>query len=250
VRFLLIQYLNIGGNRFSGTLPSELSNLRQLRDLLISWNTVGVDYRNRDLRGTIPVEYFSTIVPNPNGRHLRSLQSNVDGASVARNGTASANLTSSGRRTEPAFPHLVNFSLSGTKITGSVPPPEIALATNLAVIRMGANRLMAPASLPTELGLLTNLFELDLAEVNLVSTIPSEFGNLVSLQKLKLQNNDLTGFLPSELSSLTSLSWFQVDGNVGLTGSVPSNICTLHQPTYLGCPETSLCGCDDCPACV
>jgi Leucine-rich repeat (LRR) protein len=221
--------LSVGGNQFSGTLPLELSNLRQLRDLNISWYSRVTDFRNRNLSGTIPVNYFRTVVPNSADGYV------------------------------PTFPRLQNFMLSHTKITGSVLPPEIELATNLQVIRMGENRLMAKGSLPTELGLLTNLVVLDLAEVNLVSTIPTELGNLVLLKELKLENNDLTGLLPSQLSSLTSLSLFQVHGNVGLSGSIPNNICTLHElgSRGIGCPndnvqdsgETSLCGCD-CPPCL
>ncbi|CAB9507067.1 LRR receptor-like serine threonine-protein kinase [Seminavis robusta] len=245
-----LRILNIGGNRLRGTLVSELAKLRQLRELKLSWPTVAADFRNRNLEGTIPVEYFVTRESEVNDTGgLRRLQSNDTEPPISdATGNASQVI-------EPTFPHLGSFWLSDTKITGTF-PSELAFLLKLTSIRMAENRQMTPVFLPTELGLLAGLDELDLAEINLQSTIPSELGRLAQLTTLKLQNNELTGKIPEELSALTNLEWFQVDGNVDLTGSVPQNLCGV-EIRGIGCAgdtvrdggETFLCGCE-CPPCA
>mmetsp|Transcript_6048 Transcript_6048/g.13476 ORF Transcript_6048/g.13476 Transcript_6048/m.13476 type:complete len:112 (-) Transcript_6048:265-600(-) len=60
-------------------------------------------------------------------------------------------------------------------------------------------------TLPTEVGLLTNL-EKFLVDLNRLSgTIPSQLGNLTNLERLFLGGNRLTGQMPTELGRLTNL---------------------------------------------
>ena len=59
--------------------------------------------------------------------------------------------------------------------------------------------------IPPELGNLTNLKTLNLANSRLIGSIPKELGNLSKLEKLYLYNNQLTGKIPQELGNLTNL---------------------------------------------
>jgi len=79
-------------------------------------------------------------------------------------------------------------------------------------------------SIPSEIGYLTNLTELNLYNNQLTGSIPPEIGNLTNLTYMNLGSNQLTGSIPSEIGSLTNLFAFVV-GNNQLTGIIPDEIC-------------------------
>ena len=56
--------------------------------------------------------------------------------------------------------------------------------------------------IPAELGSLTNLQTLDLADNQLTGEIPAELGNLINLESLYLTNNQLVGCIPEELRNV------------------------------------------------
>ena len=73
-------------------------------------------------------------------------------------------------------------------------------------------------SIPSELGDLASLRELDLYRNRLTGSIPSELGKLANLERLHLLTNQLTGPIPSELGNLANLQWLNLSANQ-LTGT-------------------------------
>ena len=69
-------------------------------------------------------------------------------------------------------------------------------------------------SIPSEIGLLTNLIKLSINHCNNIQSIPSEIGSLVNLQTLELKSNSNLTFIPWEIQNLISLE------NLNLTGSI------------------------------
>ena len=65
-------------------------------------------------------------------------------------------------------------------------------------------------TIPTELGLLTQLTVLEVYSTRLTGTIPSTLGNLIQLTSLGFWNNELTGTVPSVLCSISDIS-LQID---------------------------------------
>ena len=61
---------------------------------------------------------------------------------------------------------------------------------------------------------------MDLSANNLSGPIPSELGNLTALEELDLGPNDLSGPIPSELGNLTALRYLYLYGNA-LSGPIP-----------------------------
>ena len=61
-------------------------------------------------------------------------------------------------------------------------------------------------SIPSELGKLTQLQSLYLADNELTGSIPSELGEIRFLRKLELRNNKLSGTIPSEFLTYPFLS--------------------------------------------
>ena len=60
-------------------------------------------------------------------------------------------------------------------------------------------------TVPTELGLLSNLQRLELTQNSFTEELPSEIGNLENLTFMGLGRNSFWGPLPSELGKLTNM---------------------------------------------
>ena len=74
--------------------------------------------------------------------------------------------------------------------------------------------------IPSELGRLSSLLQLDLTSNELTGDIPAELGRLSDLRRLDGTNNKLTGKIPPELGSLASLDSLAFRGNQ-LSGEIP-----------------------------
>ena len=100
-------------------------------------------------------------------------------------------------------------------------------------------------SIPTELGLLSNLEVLFLEENMLSSTIPTELQSLQALEARELDNNQLTGSVDA-LAFGDSLEHLSLQGeNMYLTGTFPIAMCSFEVLNFT-C-SINLCGCDcDC----
>ena len=77
--------------------------------------------------------------------------------------------------------------------------------------------------IPPELGRLSNLRHLWLADNQLTGEIPPELGGLSNLTELSLSDNQLTGEIPPELGGLSNLQELYLGGNL-LTGCVPAGL--------------------------
>ena len=85
--------------------------------------------------------------------------------------------------------------------------------------------------LPTELGLLSQLEEIDMDSNALFGSIPSTLGNLKFLEVVDLDNNGLSGSIPQDLFQATALRVIDLDHNL-LTGVLHPDIADLSQLYY------------------
>jgi hypothetical protein len=90
-------------------------------------------------------------------------------------------------------------SIRTTSVVGSTIPSEIGLLTQLTVLDLSMNALAG--TIPSTLGLLTQLTSLQLSSNQLTGPVPSTFENLVQVTLLELYENQLTGTIPSSLCS-------------------------------------------------
>ena len=109
--------------------------------------------------------------------------------------------------------HLTALGLSGPL------PLEIGLLTSLTVLDLADNSITG--SLPSTIGLLTNIQELNMPGRSTSSLPPSQRS-----RSLQQQANNLSGALPSEVGSLTALQRMNLQGN-SLSGSIPTQIGKL-----------------------
>jgi len=142
-----------------------------------------------------------------------------------------------------------NMRVQNSQVTGQL-PSEIGLMARLRNMNLAYNALTG--TLPTSLGSLTELTTfVTLLNFPLSGTIPSEIGLITSLKTLLLAYTGLTGTIPSELGSMTSLSLLLVP-STSLTGPVPEELCFLRREELtsfrVDCGEVS-CSCcaDTCP---
>ncbi|KAL3508794.1 hypothetical protein ACH5RR_028195 [Cinchona calisaya] len=117
------------------------------------------------------------------------------------------------------LPYLQEFDVTRNYLSGRIPP--IWGTMKLVNLSLNGNRISG--TIPKEIGNISTLANLTLSFNQLSGTIPQELGNLKLLEKLTLSSNNWTGELPGTLVNLTSLKILWIaDSN--LLGSIPNFI--------------------------
>ena len=129
-------------------------------------------------------------------------------------------------------------SYTGASTVGTVQstiPTEIGILTQLTYLELQSVALVG--TIPSELGLLTQLSYLSVCCNAFTGTIPATLGNLIQLTALNFCCNQLTGTIPSALGQLTKLDNLVLSTNA-LTGNIiPSTFENLEQLTWLNLNE-------------
>jgi Leucine-rich repeat (LRR) protein len=109
-------------------------------------------------------------------------------------------------------------------------------------------------NIPSQIGKLTNLESLSIADAQLTGTLPTEMGYLTNLRRVWLSNNQLSGKVPSELQKLSQLELFKVHQNQ-LSGSIPDGVCQNvvaseydHKAVMADCDKVDCSCCAECGA--
>jgi hypothetical protein len=121
--------------------------------------------------------------------------------------------------------------------TGSTIPSEIGLLTQLTSLSFSSNSLTS--TIPSEVGLLTQLTHLSFFNNSLSSTIPSEIGLMTQLTELSFNYNSLTSTIPIEIGLMTQLTSLSFWGNL-LTSTISSEVGLLTQLESLSFDQNSL----------
>ncbi|ESR59470.1 hypothetical protein CICLE_v10014554mg [Citrus x clementina] len=136
------------------------------------------------------------------------------------------------------FPNLVTFRIWGTLLSGRI-PSEIGALSKLEDLDLYDNSL--PGTIPAEIGSLRNLLKLDLTNNILNGSIPLEFGNLKDLDELRLQGNKLDGLIPSSVGNLTNLTSLNLSLNQ-ISGRLPQEVGNLKNLVTLYLAYNNLVG--------
>ena len=70
--------------------------------------------------------------------------------------------------------------------------------------------------------------------------LPSELGRLGNLEEMEISLNRFQSTIPTELGDLSDLYWLDMNGNTGITGPVPSEFGRLSNLEYLDLSLTNV----------
>ncbi|KAA8538578.1 hypothetical protein F0562_028228 [Nyssa sinensis] len=226
--------LDMTSNSFSGSIPDTLGNLRLLKRLVIS---------NNSLTGGPSIRELGFLSSLTNCRNLEILAFSLNplnGAIPISFGNLSTSLRvfqAYGCKIKGDFPNgignlssLEAISLDINEFTGFI-PKTLGRLKQLEVLYLEHNRLQGP--IPDDLCQLNKLGNLFLSDNKLYGSIPTCLGEVKSLRNLYLNSNKLTSTIPSTLWSLTDLLGLNLSSNY-LSGHITSNIGNLKVITQLG----------------
>ncbi|GMY12468.1 probable LRR receptor-like serine/threonine-protein kinase At3g47570 [Fagus crenata] len=212
-----LQWFQIDGNQFTGSLPVSLANASELERFQVELN---------NFTGKISVHFGGL-------QHLMVFH-------VVGN-----NLGSGDADEMDFFQSLVNCSslrkldLSVNQLEGTLPNVLSNLSTQLTSLGIDENLIFG--EIPSGIGNLVNLTALSLSSNKLTGAIPSNIGNLQKLQRLFLIDNRLSGRLPITLGNLSLINELHLENN-RLQGTIPSSIGNCQNLLLLNLSQNNLNG--------
>eukprot|EP00980_Cylindrotheca_fusiformis_P001721 scaffold394_cov144-Cylindrotheca_fusiformis.AAC.2 len=213
--------LNLGLNELVGPIPSEIGNLQQLTYLHLGVNK---------LSGPIPSEIghlqqldeldlsfnkFSGPIPSEVG-HLQQLK-HLDLSFNTLSGPIPSEVGH--------LQQLKHLDLSINTLSGPI-PSEVGHLQQLEILEIFNNKFSGP--IPSEIGHLQQLMALSFIDNAFSGPIPSEIGHLQQLKSLNLASNKFSGPIPSEIGNLQQLESLNLASNK-FSGPIPSEIGHLQQ---------------------
>ena len=121
---------------------------------------------------------------------------------------------------------IVKLKLGRVGAVGTI-PTEVGLLTDLDALWFSSNDLTG--TVPSELGLLGKANTVYISKNSLEGTLPEELGNLSHLRHLLAYSNLLTGSLPTTLASITTISRLRVHDIEGLCGILPDFLHNVQE---------------------
>ena len=211
-----LEYFNLGNNFVTGTFPAFWALLGDLQGLDLHNNLLGSRYSSQEAQSHLmdcpQFDGLVSTIPSSLARLTKLKILCID-----------SNYLTGGFEAVSALTNLEYCYVHDNCLTGPLPP--LAALTNLRALYLGNNSFTGPIRL-RDINKLTNLTIFSVSGNKLTGRIPSAIGGLLVLQELDLSNNLLTGRVPPELSLLRHLLVLNVGSN-DLTSTLPWQLSRL-----------------------
>ncbi|XP_049936162.1 receptor-like protein 49 [Nymphaea colorata] len=200
----ILNFLDLGNNNISGSVPSWLWCMSSLLHLNLSNNMLTI------------LEEPMAVGTSSSSLVVLDLHSNLLGPDLPPFPPNAIFLDFSSNRYISTFPLSINspflfyLSLSNNNITGSI-PESLCNSEILNVLDLSNNSLVG--SIPYCLTNSSELFALDLRKNQLGGAIPDMFGSGCSLKILNLNSNRFGGSVPTSLSKCRALEVLDFSNN-------------------------------------
>uniref|UniRef100_A0A0D9VDR1 Receptor kinase-like protein Xa21 n=1 Tax=Leersia perrieri TaxID=77586 RepID=A0A0D9VDR1_9ORYZ len=208
-----LEYFGIANNNITGTIPESVGNLVNLEEL---------DMENNLLKGTIP-----SSLGNLKKLNRLSLSNNIFSGSIPvtlGNLNKLTILLLSTNVLSGAIPSTLSncplemLDLSYNNLSGPIPKEVFLISKISSFMYLAHNKLTG--NIPSDVGTLKNLGELDLSDNMISGKIPTNIGECQSLQYLNLSGNFLEGTIAPSLEQLRGLLVLDLSHN-NLSGTIP-----------------------------
>ncbi|XP_027096258.2 uncharacterized protein [Coffea arabica] len=228
-----LRMLDLSGSHFTGAIPHSLGNLRLLEYLGIWQNNFSEDSLSKELSFIISLSNCKHLTwlwvdENPlNGflpKTIGNLSSSLESLYAARCGIISEIPSSIGN-----LSNLIGLDFAINSLTGVI-PTTIKWLLKLQMIDLTDNQIQG--AIPSELCYLLNLEGFHLAKNKLSGVVPSCIGNVTMLRYVYLNINNLRSIMPANFWNLRDILELDMSGNY-LTGSLPAEIGNLKSLVYL-----------------
>jgi len=245
-------------NQLTGSLPTNLGNLKQLQTLFLAGNSISgslpqsmkelsslthLDLSDNNLEGSI----FSSIenLSNLSFLSISNNQLSGDVPDSIKYLTGLMHLNLSGNNLSGYLPasiwqlqYLSYLNLSGNQFIGDV-LTDCYSAKSLSYLNLSNNRFSG--SIPNSIADLTLLSSLYLSDNKFSGEIPNSIYKISQLVYLYLEHNELEGNIPETIGQLSLLQTLRLNHNK-LSGSIPEQLGNLNQLIRLDLSNNSLTG--------
>ncbi|KAL0290738.1 UNVERIFIED_CONTAM: Receptor kinase-like protein Xa21 [Sesamum angustifolium] len=228
-----LQILALTGNSLSGSLPTDMAvRLPNLQGVFIGSNQltgpIPSSFSNGSVLSVIDLGYnlFSGNIPMSLGNLLQLQTIILEGNQLTNDKTELEFLTALTN-----CPSLNTIQIGYNPLDGVLPRSFMSSGNLSALGKFHASGSGLKGVIPTEIGNLTNLYWLSLAENNLTGEFPDTIGNLRNLRRFRAYDNGIQGGIASGLCNLEGLYELNLGKNK-LSGELPSclgNISSLRE---------------------
>ncbi|KAH0757259.1 hypothetical protein KY290_020752 [Solanum tuberosum] len=241
-----LENLRLAHNFFSGSIPTHWGSLPDLRLLFLHENQLTSEHELpffKSLADCRMLQYLdvgynplNSILPNSIGNLSSSIEffeisdAHINGLIPASIGNMSGlttlvfqdnNFTGNIPPEFGKLKQLQGLYLNNNKLKGHV-PEAVCNLSNLGRLYLQGNELFE-GEVPSDIGELKAIVELDISGNHFSGMIPSNLGDLQNLQSLALSNNSFSGQIPLSFANLISLQFLDLSLNA-LSGTIPKSL--------------------------
>eukprot|EP00253_Pinus_taeda_P007267 PITA_07267 len=211
-------YLYLSGNRFTGKIPQEMSNLTGLILLCLE---------NNFLSGSVPSALGGLSTLQRLDLHRNNLEGNIPYQFSQLKALFEVDLSQNAFSGEihnvfASLQQLRRLNLSCNKFSGNIADSDIGNCSNLELLDLSYNQLSGV--MPSKVASLHNLqFYINVSHNALTGRVPAELGGMHMVQAIDLSDNNFSGSIPSQLVNCAGLDYLNLSHN-SLEGTIPTSI--------------------------